>query len=187
MSPIINALVFLINAAFGLYTLLVMLRFLLFFTRSSLRDAPSQLILRLTNPPLSVLYQFIPRWRNVDIAALVLLLALEVMKLLLTLVLYGQHLSPFGLIILALGNLASLLIYIYIFSIIIQAILSFVTPPDHYNPIGEFLYRLNEPLLKPVRAKLPPVQGFDFSSLVVIILLQLAIILVVDPIRAFAG
>lgn len=187
MNPIINALVFLINAAFGLYTLIVMLRFLLFFTRSSLRDAPSQLILKLTNPPLKRLYQFIPRWRNVDLAALVLLLGLEIIKLLLTLLLYGQQLSPFGLVILAFGNLVSLLIYIYIFSIIIQAILSFVTPPDHYNPISDFLYRLNEPLLKPVRAALPPVQGFDFSLLVVIILLQLVIILVVDPIRTLAG
>jgi YggT family protein len=187
MSPVVNALVFLINAAFGLYTLLVVLRFLLFMHRAPMRDAPSQLILKLTNPPLKALYSFIPRFQNIDLAALVLIFALELLKLLLTLLLYGQYLNLFGLLGLALVNILSLFIYVYIFSIIIQAILSFVTPPDHYNPINEFLYRLNEPLLQPMRNLIPPIQGFDLSPLFVILGLQLIIILLVDPIRALLG
>jgi len=48
------------------------------------------------------------------------------------------------------------------------------------------LHRLNEPLLRPARRLLPPFSGIDLSPLVVIIVLQLASILLVRPIRDLA-
>jgi len=40
---------------------------------------------------------------------------------------------------------------------------------DRYNPIVQFIYRVTEPILAPVRRVLPPMGMMDFSPIVVII------------------
>jgi YggT family protein len=74
---------------------------------------------------------------------------------------------------------------VFLFSIIVQVILSWVSP-QAYNPVTVLIFNLNEPLLRPARRLLPPFSGLDLSPLVVIILLQLASILLVRPIRDIA-
>ena len=73
-------------------------------------------------------------------------------------------------------NLAILLINIYIWIIIIAALLSFVNP-DPYNPIVQFIRRTTEPLFRFVRQKLPfvVVSGIDLSPIVIIFLLNILI------------
>ena len=44
--------------------------------------------------------------------------------------------------------------------------------------IADFLYRATEPLLRPVRNRLPNLGGIDLSPLVVILLIQAAMLLV---------
>ena len=179
LNPFVTALVFLINTVFGIYILLLMLRFLLQWLRVGFRgDSILRLLIRITDPPFQFLYNFIPGWRNIDFAAIVLMVALKMLELTLIAWLYKQELSWLGLLLLAFANLVSLLIYIFIFAIIIQVILAWITPPDSYNPLSYLLYHLNEPLLRPVRRRLPTLQGLDLSPLVVIIVLRLVDILV---------
>ncbi len=63
---------------------------------------------------------------------------------------------------------------LYIWIVIISALLSFVRP-DPYNPIVQILHRLTEPVLNFIRQKMPFVvfSGIDLSPLVVILGLQL--------------
>jgi YggT family protein len=71
----------------------------------------------------------------------------------------------------ALANLVNLLIVAYIWIIIARAILSWVSP-DPYNPLVRFLHRVTEPVLRPVRERLPMHQlGIDFSPMIVILVL----------------
>ena len=58
---------------------------------------------------------------------------------------------------------------IYMWIIIIQAILSWVNPAP-YNPVVQFLYRVTEPVLAPIRRALPimTMVGIDFSPLILI-------------------
>jgi YggT family protein len=187
LSPFITALVFLINTVFGIYILLIMLRFLLQWMRVGFRGDPMlRLLLRLTNPPLQFLYNFIPGWNDVDFAAIVFMLTLKMLELTLIAWLYGQSIGIIGLFLLSIANLLSLLVYIFIFAIIIQVILSWITHHDSHNPLSNILYHLNEPILRPVRRKVPPIQGIDFSPLVVIIALQLIDILLVGVLRQLA-
>ncbi|NJO15306.1 MAG: YggT family protein [Thioploca sp.] len=187
LSPFITALVFLINTVFGIYILLLMLRFLLQWLRVNFRgDSTLRLLIRITDPPLQLLYNFIPGWRDIDFAAIVLMMGLKMLELILIAWLYEQKLSWLGLLLLSFANLLSLLIYIFIFAIIIQVILTWITPPNSYNPLSYLLYHLNEPLLRPVRRRLPFLQGIDLSPLVVIIALQLADILIAGLLRQLA-
>lgn len=62
---------------------------------------------------------------------------------------------------------------VYIWIVIIAALLSFVRP-DPYNPIVQVLSRLTEPAFDFIRRKLPFVvlSGIDLSPLVIILGLQ---------------
>ncbi|MGC9351321.1 MAG: YggT family protein, partial [Sulfurovum sp.] len=62
---------------------------------------------------------------------------------------------------------------LYIWIVIIAALISFVQP-DPRNPIVQILHRLTEPVLSFIRRKLPFVvfSGVDLSPLVVILGLQ---------------
>jgi YggT family protein len=85
--------------------------------------------------------------------------------------------SDLGLVILQLGGLFTGLINIYIWVIIIAALLSFVNP-DPYNPIVQFLRRVTEPAYKIVRKNIPTnINGIDLAPLVIVIALQVVTVL----------
>lgn len=75
--------------------------------------------------------------------------------------------------VLWLVNVVHLAITVYIWIIIIRALISWVNP-DPFNPIVRFLYRATEPVLRPIRRKLPTYQiGLDLSPLLVILGLEI--------------
>ena len=68
-------------------------------------------------------------------------------------------------------NILHLAIRAYILIVIVEVVLSYFMSPFH--PIRQFLYRLVEPALGPIRRILPGVGGLDFSPLVLLIGLQI--------------
>jgi YggT family protein len=74
---------------------------------------------------------------------------------------------------LALANLLHLALTAYFWIIIARALLSWVNP-DPFNPIVRFLYRATEPVLRPIRRRLPTfAMGLDLSPLVVILAIEI--------------
>jgi YggT family protein len=80
----------------------------------------------------------------------------------------------------ALGEALDLTITVYVFVLILLAVMSLVA--TGYSPLGALLHRISEPLLAPLRPLLPPLGGIDFTPLVAIIGLQLLRILLVAPV-----
>ncbi|MBI4241186.1 MAG: YggT family protein [Candidatus Rokubacteria bacterium] len=71
----------------------------------------------------------------------------------------------------ALAKLVNLALWAYMWIIVIRALISWVNP-DPYNPIVRFLYRITEPVLRPIRYRLPTWQiGLDLSPLIVILII----------------
>jgi len=67
---------------------------------------------------------------------------------------------------------------LFIWLLIIQAIMSWLinfgiinTQSNFVNMIGSFLYKVTEPLLRPIRKLLPEFGGVDISPVILIILL----------------
>ena len=76
-----------------------------------------------------------------------------------------------GNLLLTLANLAHLVLMAYMWIIIARAILSWVSP-DPFNPIVRFLYRVTEPVLRPIRYRLPTrSMGLDLSPMVVMLVI----------------
>jgi len=83
-----------------------------------------------------------------------------------------------GVAILQLGGIFTGLINIYIWVLIIAALLSFVNP-DPYNPIVQFLHRITQPAYSFVRRFMrTDFNGLDIAPLVLIIGLQVLIVLI---------
>ncbi len=68
----------------------------------------------------------------------------------------------------ALATVLDMVLSLYMWIIIIRALLSWVNP-DPYNPIVRFLYNITEPVLSRIRRVLPPLGGIDLSPLVAIL------------------
>jgi YggT family protein len=79
------------------------------------------------------------------------------------------------------AELVALVLNIYLVTIIVQVILSWIQPGS-YNPVSSLLYSLNEPVLKPARRLIPPISGIDLSPLVVLLIIQLVKMLIIPPI-----
>ena len=79
-------------------------------------------------------------------------------------------------IIQGIGGIFISLINVYIWVIIITALLSFVNP-DPYNPIVQFLYRITNPAYSFVRRFMrTDMSGLDFAPLIIIIGLQVIVV-----------
>lgn len=80
-------------------------------------------------------------------------------------------------IVQGLGGILLSLINVYIWVIIITALMSFVNP-DPYNPIVQFLHRITQPAYKLVRRYIKTeFNGIDLAPLVIIIALQVLLVL----------
>lgn len=72
----------------------------------------------------------------------------------------------------AFAQILSIVINIYIWVIIIAALISWVRP-DPYNPIVQILYRLTEPLYTKIRRIIPTlIGGVDLTPILVILVLK---------------
>jgi len=77
-----------------------------------------------------------------------------------------------------LGNLFHAIAYIlntvltiYMWIIIIAALISWVNP-DPYNPIVRFLYSVTDPVLSPIRRRIGIMIGIDISPLIAILIIM---------------
>jgi YggT family protein len=59
-------------------------------------------------------------------------------------------------------------LWIYMWVIIIRALISWVNP-DPWNPIVQFLHRATEPVLQPIRRLIPMSFGLDISPVIAIL------------------
>lgn len=75
-----------------------------------------------------------------------------------------------GNFIIAMANVLDIIFTIYSFIVIIAAVISWVNP-DPYNPIVRFLYRVTEPLLRPIRKLLPFRLPVDISPLILLLII----------------
>jgi YggT family protein len=88
-------------------------------------------------------------------------------------------------LVLAVARVAELAIWAYFWIIIARAVVSWVSP-DPYNPLVRFLHRVTEPVLRPIRYRLPAAGGLDFSPMIVLVALYFIEIFLVGSLRDLA-
>jgi YggT family protein len=81
-------------------------------------------------------------------------------------------------IIIAFAKTLDLVLRLYVWVIIIGAVISWVNPSP-YHPVVRVINRLTDPILKPLRAIIPPIGGLDFSPVAAIFIVYLLQVLLV--------
>lgn len=182
LHPFNNAGLFLIQSIFDFYIFILLLRVVLQWVNISIHNPLFALLTKLTHPPLKLICRIIPSTLfGIDLAAILLLLGLETIKIaFLTWLQINATPHLLGLVIIAFAELLNQLINIFFYAILGLTILSWISPLAH-GPLTEILYRISEPLLRPLRKILPSFSGFDFSPLILIIGLKLLAIILVQP------
>lgn len=180
-----DPLVFLVQVLFGLYILVVMLRFLLQLVRADFYNPISQFLIKATRPVLTPLRRIIPGWGGVDWASLVVAWLLKTMELTLVILISNGQIQLLLATLWAIPQLLELVIYILLFSIFILALLSWISPAG-YNPVAALLHSLASPLLTPVRRYMPAMGGLDLSPMVAMIALVLLKMLLIPPLEHLA-
>ena len=87
----------------------------------------------------------------------------------------------------AVAQIMSMAINIYIWIVIIAALISWVRP-DPYNPIVQILYKLTEPVCAKIRRFIPTIiSGIDITPIIVILALQFINLFFVKLLYSFAN
>ena len=172
-----QAIAFVLDALFSLFILAALVRFWMQAFRAPARNPNAQFTMALTDFAVKPLRRLIPGLLNLDWASLVVAWIFElILQVLLVLVaggaLNGEALSV--LLFLSFVKLIRLSIYVFIGAIIIQAVLSWVSP---IHPMGPFFTALTRPFLQPFQRAIPPIGGVDITPLLVLIAFQLVLML----------
>ncbi len=75
-----------------------------------------------------------------------------------------------GYFLQALAGMLDIVLTLAMIVVIARAILSWVSP-DPYNPIVRIINQLSEPILFPIRRRVPYFGGIDFSPIIVLLII----------------
>jgi YggT family protein len=171
-----QALQFLLETFFGLFVLALLVRFFLQWLRAPARNPLSHFLAALTNWIVVPARRVIPGLWGLDLATLLLAWLAEVALILATYWLRGATLGPaFGASVMLIGCLAlvqllKLSLWILMLAVVVQAVLTWVSP---YSPAMPLLNALVRPFLRPFQRRIPPVGNVDLSPLFVLVACQL--------------
>jgi len=172
MAAANNLLVFLVDILISMYVGALLLRVLLAYTRADFYNPISQFLVSITNPALIPLRKIIPSIGNIDSAIWILIIILQGVRIYSLARLNGLELPLSTLLIASTLQVISTMLNILIYAILIRAILSwFQSPYQQENPLAAIVYSITEPLLRPARKILPPVNMIDLSAFFVILIL----------------
>lgn len=165
MNVFSEIMVFVIETLGSLYLGAVILRLFLQLCRADFYNPISQAIVKVTNPLLIPLRRVVPGVFGIDIASIVLALALQVIFGELNYFVVFQELyNPASALLFALLGTLKIISYLIFAAIIILVISSFVAPYSTHPGIV-LARQLLEPLMRPLQRMLPPMGGLDLSVL----------------------
>ncbi len=180
MSPLSQVGLLLINTVGSMVLFIVMLRFLLQLVRADFYNPISQFIVKFTNPLLIPLRRVIPGFGGLDMASLALAYGVQLLTMAAILLVAGYQVPWANVFIWALVGILSLMVNIYFWGLIIVVIASWIAP-NSYNPALILINQILEPVIRPIRAKMPDMGGLDLSPIAVFLLIQIVEILLLRP------
>ncbi len=183
-----NPIAFLVQTLLGLFTAVVLLRFLLQWVRADFHNPISQFVVKVTTPVLHPFRRLIPSSAGLDLAALVLTWLVKGLELGIVTLILHPGINPLGALAWALPELVDLTVDIFIFTITVRVITSWLNPdPYRSHPLTSLLDSLTEPIMCPARRLLPPTGGVDLSPVLVMIGLVLLKMLLIPPLNLVTG
>lgn len=175
-----NALIFIAQVAFGLLTLTLLLRFYLQWVRAPYRNPLADFVNALTDFMVRPARRVLPGLWGIDLPTLLLAWLMQLLEWLIVLQVRGFRFgAEIGLAILGMAAVAAvavmqMLVYIVLFSTLLQAVLSWINPG---SPVAPLLDAMTRPFLRMFRRRIPPIGNVDLSPLFLMVACQLLLML----------
>lgn len=172
---------YLVQTFFGLYVILLMLRFLMQVSRVDYYNPISQAIVKITDPAIRPLQPVLPAFRGINLATLAVAFVVQLIAVMLIMMFSNGPIFHPLYIAWVLVGLFSLIFDIYFFALIIMVIASWIAPYSTH-PALVLINQLVEPICAPARKIVPPMGGIDFSIILVFVFITIVDqILIIEP------
>lgn len=167
-----GAFAYLVQAIFGIYSFLVVARFMLQLGDADFYNPISQTIDKCTRVPLVAIRKVLPSFGRFDTASFVWLFAIQIVMLL-ALSMFAAQLpmllaNPVTLILVACREMAGIILNFWLITIFIEVIGSWFAM-GQYNPFLSLVSQVTRPIMEPIRRFMPPLGGLDLSPMVALI------------------
>lgn len=175
-----NALIFIAQVVFGLLTLTLLLRFYLQWVRAPYRNPLADFVNAMTDFMVRPARRVLPGLWGIDLPTLLLAWLMQLLEWLIVLQIRGFRfgaevgLALVGIAAVAAVAVAQMLVYIVLFSTLLQALLSWINPG---SPIAPLLDAMTRPFLRMFRRRIPPIGNVDLSPLFLMVACQLLLML----------
>ena len=151
-----NTLTFLLSTVIELYTMALLLRVWMQWSRCDFYNPFSQFIVKITQPIIGPLRRIIPPMGPIDSASALVALVLSFIKAIVIWI---------AAMLIVLKTIGLLIFWV----LLVMAIMSWVS--QGRSPVEYVLIQLADPLLRPIRRLLPGMGGIDFSPMILVLLL----------------
>ena len=175
-----GALIFLIETAFGLFVVALLLRFYLQWARAPHRNPLSEFLQALTDFMVRPARRLIPGLWGLDLATLALAWLIQLVEIFVVIQFRGYQAGPdagmafAALVLLALVAIIRIGLYIVMTAVIVQVVLSWLGP---YSPLMPLVNSMTRPFLRVFQKRIPPVGNVDLSPLFLLVVVQLLLML----------
>lgn len=175
---------FLVDNIVAFFVIVLLVRFHFQWLRVGFRNPAGEFVLAATSWLVMPARRVIPGLAGLDLATLLVAWLLQGLGIWAHAALVGAE--PGALVVagVAFVELLRYSVYILIFAVFLQAILSWVNPDA---PVAPVFNAVTRPFLRPLRRFIPPVGRVDLTPLVLLMILWVLLMLIDGVVRAIAG
>ncbi|CEK09780.1 YggT family protein [Legionella hackeliae] len=176
MSGLITVIYFLVKLFFNLVLFALWIRVALRYFQVSMLHPAGQLIYQLTDPIVRPIERLVypPKAppKRYDWVTLGLIVLVELLKfIVIGLLFYGVLLPFFHLILFAFADLIIQVCDLLFYMLLIRVLVSLINP-TRQHPFLDIINLITDPLLDLGRFLVPNISGFDFSPLIIMVILK---------------
>jgi YggT family protein len=165
--------VFLIETLSGFFVFLLLARFHFQWLRVPFHNPVGEFVLALTSWIVMPVRRVIPGLRGYDLPTLLVAWLVRAIAIWAEWVVIGFEPNGVTILILAAVDLVRYSVYLLMFAVLLQAVMSWF---QSYSPVKPVLDAMTRPFLRPFRRLIRPIGGFDLTPLALLVLLQILVI-----------
>jgi YggT family protein len=174
---------FLVDTVFTFFVVLLLLRFHFQWLRVPFHNPAGEFVLVTTSWMVMPVRRVIPGLRGYDIPTLLLAWALESINEILQIWIVGADPRFVAILVIAFVELLRYSLYLLIFAVLMQVVLSWFRA---YSPFSPVLEAITRPFLRPFRRFIPPIGVVDLSPAVLMLVLIILVRFILPEVQRLA-
>ena len=167
--------VFLVDTIVAFFVFTLLARFHFQWLRVPFRNPIGEFVLATTSWLVVPTRRVVPGLAGLDLPTLLLAWLLQALGLWAQAAMLGAEPGALTVAAIALVDLLRYSLYILVFAVIVQALLSWINP---YTPLAPVFDALTRPFLRPLRRFVPLAGNIDLTPLILLVVLYVLLIMV---------